>query len=201
MKRIAIVLAALALAAPALAAETAAGSGQDPMAGWKPRKVTNEAKTRKEILAALRQNEQAWKKGDVEAAAAFVDFPVLMVTDDSKGQAHGATWTREQWIEVMKPMFEHPMDMQVKHSPTVFVITDSLATVGDVATFTMKGRPVTVRNSMLMIRTEGKWRVKSMTEGGWGDMMSAQGAGGSSSPGQAGAPQEPPAPPPAPQQK
>jgi uncharacterized protein (TIGR02246 family) len=157
----------------ALAAEQkAAAASDDPMAGWVPPKVKNEAKDKQEIMTLIRGMETASKKGDLEAAAALVDFPVMMMTDDSKGEAMGEPWTREQWTEVMKPFYEKPMkDMQVKHKPSIFLLSDSLASVDDVCTMTQGGKTVTTRNSMFVVRRDGKWLVKAMAEGGWGDMM------------------------------
>jgi uncharacterized protein (TIGR02246 family) len=157
----------------ALAAEQkATPASDDPMAGWVPPKVKNEAKDKQEIMTMIRGMETASKKGDLEAAAALVDFPVMMMTDDSKGEAMGEPWTREQWVEVMKPFYEKPMkDMKVTRKPNIFLLTDSLASVDDVMTMTHAGKTITSRNSMLVIRRDGKWRVKAMAEGGWGDMM------------------------------
>ena len=170
MKRIALALSLLTLAAPTLSAEEKAPEG-DPMAGWKPRKVTREQQDRKEIEALLKAMDDAGKKGDVEAGAALIDFPVLMVTDDSKGEASGMAWTREQWVEMMKPFYAQPMkDTTVAHRPTVFLVSDSLATLGDEWTMTTKGKKTTGRSSMVLVRTGGKWKAKAMMESGWGDM-------------------------------
>lgn len=160
-------------AAVALAAEEKGGAPpDDPMAGWVPRKVTREAADRKEIAALFKAMDDAGKKGDIEAAAALVDFPVLMVTDDKKGQASGEAWSREQWIEVMTPFYKKPMgDMKLSHKPTIFLVTDSLASVDDVVTMTMGKKTITSRNSSLVVRKEGKWLLKAAMEGGWGDMM------------------------------
>jgi hypothetical protein len=121
--------------------------------------------------------EQAGRRGDLAAATALVDFPVLMVTDDSKGEAHAVAWSREQWTAAMQPFYEKPMDMPVTHSPTISILTDSLATVVDRVTFTMGGKTVTSRNSTLLVRKGGQWKVKAMVEGGWGDAMAAATAG------------------------
>jgi ketosteroid isomerase-like protein len=163
------VLALLALVAPALAAEQNAGQG-DPMASWKPPKVRSEQKDKREILAVFAKMEAAEKKGDLEAAAAAVDFPVLMVTDDSKGEAQAASWTKEQWTQVMKPFYEKPMDAKMTHKPSIFMVTDSLATATDSWTMTMGGKTTSGRNSTVFIRRGGEWKIKSMMEGGWGDM-------------------------------
>ncbi len=136
-----VVPASLALAAEE---KTAAPSG-DPMAGWVQPKVRNEAKDRKEIMALFQAMEAAGKSGDVEAAAALVDFPVLMTTDSSKGEGMAETWTREQWVERMKPFYAKPMaDAKVTHKPNIFLMSDSLASVDDVSTMTMGKKSVTM---------------------------------------------------------
>lgn len=185
-----LVPASLALAAeePAPEGKKAAPS-DDPMAGWVPAKVANETKDKQEILALMRSMEAAGKKGDLDAAAALVDFPVTMITDDSKGDAVGEAWSREQWVQVMKPFYDKPMkDTKVTHKPTIFLLSDSLASVDDICTMTTGGKTLRTRNSTLLIRRDGKWLVKAMAEGGWGDMMAAQGtASGAQGPASEGA--------------
>lgn len=177
-----VLLALLLAPSLALAAEPgatgSAGASGDPMAGWVPPKVKNEAKDKQEIQAVFRASEAAMRSGDLEAAAALVDFPVMMMTDDSKGQAMGEAWSREQWIEVMRPFYEKPMkDVKVTHKPNIFLLTDSLASVDDVVTMTQGGKTVTSRNSAFFVRRDGRWRMKAMAEGGWGDMMASPGPG------------------------
>ena len=119
------------------------------MKGWRPPKVKKEKQDRAEIAKLFKAMEAAAKKGDIEAAASLIDFPVLMLTDDSKGEAHGAAWTREQWVKEMEPFYKPMPDMKVKEKPTVFLLTDSLATVTNVATITMGNKkPITTRNGM-----------------------------------------------------
>jgi hypothetical protein len=160
----------------ALAAEQKPAPADDPMAGWVPPKLANPAKDKKEILALFQAMDAAGKRGDIEAAAALIDFPVLMATDDSKGEGMGEMWERERWIEVMKPFYSKPMpDVRVTHKPDIFLLSDSLATVNDVATVKMGARTMTMRNTTLVLRRDGKWLVKAMAEAGWGDMTQAQG--------------------------
>ncbi len=171
MRSLALSVIMMAMAIPATAEEKAGPSGADPMAGWKPPKLAKAQQDRKEIMALFRAMEDAGKKGDLEAAAALVDFPVLMVTDDSKGEATASSWSREQWVQVMAPFYKKPMDMKVTHKPTVFLVSDSLASVGDEATMTMGGKKMVTRSSMLLVRVNGRWKLKSTVEGGWGDSM------------------------------
>jgi hypothetical protein len=143
--------------------------------------------------------EAAGKRGDIEAAAALIDFPVLMATDDSKGEGMGESWERERWIEVMKPFYANPMpEMKVTHKPDVFLLSDSLATVNDVATVKTPGRTITMRNTTLVIRRDGKWLVKAMAEAGWGDLPQLQETPGSAPPAAAPEAGAPPAQRPAP---
>src|SRR6266545_5095761 len=169
----------------ALAAEekTAAPSSGDPMAKWVPPKVTNASKDKQEIQTLLHGMDAASRTGDLDAAVALVDFPVMMMTDDSKGEAKGEPWSREQWTQVMKPFYDKPMkDVKITHKPTIFLLSDSLASVDDVCTMTMGGKTMTTRNSMFVIRKDGKWFVKAMAEGGWGDMVAAGSHGTASGP-------------------
>ncbi len=162
-------LALLALAGGAAAAEPAT-SAQDPMAGWAPPKVKAEGKGKKEIQAVFLKMEAAGKKGDLEAAAAVIDFPVLMVTDDKQGEAAGESWTKEQWVQVMKPFYAKPMEGTIKHKPSIFLVSDSLATANVEWTMKEGGKTMTGRNALILIRKGGEWKVKAMMEGGWGDM-------------------------------
>jgi uncharacterized protein (TIGR02246 family) len=186
----------LAVATVALAAEPqqpGAKAHEDPMMGWVPRPVKNEAADKKEIGALFKSMEDAGRTGSLDAAAALIDFPVLMITDDSKGEAKGEPWSKEQWTKVMTPFYSKPNpDMKSTHKPTVTVLTDSLAAVTDQWTMTMGKQKASGRSAMLVVRTDGKWRVKAMVEGGWGDAMkegpAAGGTGSSTEPAGTGRP-------------
>ena len=151
----------------------------NPMGKWVPPKVKNEAKDKQEIKAYFSKMEAAQKAGDLDAAAALVDFPVTMITDNSKGEGMGETWDREKWVATMKPFYAHmhpAKNVKVTHKPTVFLLSDSLAVVTDVATITHGAKTITSRSAMTLVRKDGEWRAKTMVQGGWGDMPTAQGA-------------------------
>jgi hypothetical protein len=175
MKRL-LLAACLLPASLALAAEERAPPSEDPMAGWVPSKLANPAKDRKEIQALLQAMDAAGKRGDIDAAAALVDFPVVMATDDSKGEGMAESWSREEWMEVMRPFYAKPLtDVKVTHKPDIFLLSDSLASVDDVATVKTRDRTITMRNTTLLVRRDGKWMVKMMAEPGWGDMPQMHG--------------------------
>lgn len=171
-ERFALALAAsLALASQGRAEDKAAG-GADPMAGWVPPVVKNEKKDRQEIEALLKSMDAASTKGDIEAAAALIDFPVLMVTDNAKGEGGGEAWVREQWLQVMRPFYAKPMPpgSQTQGKRTIVLITDSLALVGAGWTMKMGPKKVSGTSGLLLVRKGGEWKAKAMVEGGWGDI-------------------------------
>ena len=189
---VAVLAQATGSAEPSKTPETAG----DPMAAWRPpKKLTpaEEKKSRQEILAVFKKMEQAGQKGELDAAVALVDFPVLMLTDTKAGDAVGEPWTEEQWRKVMAPFYEKPMkDMKVTHNPKVFFVTDALASVDDDWTMTMGKKKISGRSTSLVARKGGEWKVKAMVEGGWGDMPMPEAGAGGGAPGQQGAtPAEP----------
>jgi len=167
-------------ALPARAADEKSG-GADPMAGWEPSVIKSADKDKKEITALLKAMEGAAAKGDLDAAVALMDFPVLMVTDDSQGDASAEPWSREQWVTMMKPFYSKPMPpgSMTSGKPAIFLVSDSLATVGFPWTMKMGGKSVSGTSATLVIKKGGAWKVKSSIEGGWGDAMAGGGAGGS----------------------
>lgn len=147
--------------------------GSDPMAGWTPRKVTpaQEKQGSQQIHQLFKKMEHAGMKGDLDAAVALVDFPVLMLTDTKAGEAVGAPYTEEQWRQEMGPFYQNPpKDMRMTHSPKIFFISEVLASVDDSWTMTMGKKKTAGRSGLLVIRKGGEWKVKAMVEGGWGDM-------------------------------
>lgn len=195
MRRIAVCLVSLVLTAPAWAQDkeykespaATGGSGtpmdMSKMGPW-TRKPTNEAKTRQEIEAWVKEGDAIMKRRDFEADLARADFPVYMVTDDSKGVPMAETYDRQKFSEMMRPMFEQmPADMQVTHKLDVTVLSDSLATLTDNFTMTMGGKKVSGRSSATLVKREGQWKWKSYVEAGWGDAPSS-GVGGSGTSGE-----------------
>jgi hypothetical protein len=150
------------------------GGGMDmSKMGPGSRRPTNEAGTKKEIAGFFKETDELEKKGDFDGMLARVDFPVFMLTDDSKGVPRAEAWSQEQYVAMMKPMMEHmPKDVKVTHKPTVTVLSDSLVNVTDDFTMTMGKQKMSGRNMGVLVKRDGKWRWKMMGEAGWGDMPS-----------------------------
>jgi hypothetical protein len=183
-------LMALALAAPALAQ-----SGQDPMStgqqAQKPqvdmskmgpwtRKPANEGEIRKDIERFLKDEERLMKQRDFQSMIGRIDFPVYMVTDDSRGTPMTKEFNQQEYVATMKPAFDQtPKDLEAKHRWKVTVLSDALATVSDDFTLKHGGETKEGRSAALVVKRGGQWKWKTMAEAGWGDTMTGVGGAGS----------------------
>ena len=180
-------LALCALATPALAQEkkdtppagaSAAAPDMSKMGPWS-RKPTNEARTKKDVDAFFKEEDALMKKRDFDGMLARMDFPVYMLTDDSKGVPMAKLYTREEYVKEMKGFWDNmPKDMKVTHKPTVTVLSDSLVSVTDDFNMQMGGKKMSGRNQAFLVKRDGQWKWKQMAEAGWGDAAQA-GTGGS----------------------
>jgi hypothetical protein len=170
----------LGLGGVALAQEKAAPpqpqGGMPDMTKMGPmsRKVTKEDK--KGIEELYKSMQAAWKGGDINALADLVDFPVIMLSDDSKGEAKYFSATREQWIEMMKPMMNMPKDIKWQHKHTAHFLSDSLAAVIEETSMTMGKTKGKWKGLAVVTLRDGRWKFKEMAEAGWGDMKPPAGA-------------------------
>lgn len=160
-----LVLAALLL--PSLAG----GADLAGPASRVPRGVKDEARAKKEIQELFLGFDDAGENGDADAAAALLDFPLLVATDGAKGEASGAPWTRERWLETMAPVYDVPLkNARISHKAQVFLVSDALATVNLITTVTKGGKSTVERTAAIVIRRDGEWRIKARVESGWSDV-------------------------------
>jgi hypothetical protein len=165
--------AVLAFSATAFAEDKPATppSGAPDMTKMGPlsRPVKNPDK--KGVDEAFKSMMEACKRGDVDAAADNVDFPVIMLSDDSSGAAKSFSASREQWVAIMKPMITNmPKDMKMTHKHDVTFLSDTLAVAiedNGISTGQIKGK---WKSMSVLNRKDGKWKFKQMAEAGWGDM-------------------------------
>ena len=157
-----------AAGAPAAAAP-AAGAPDMTKMGPMSRPVTKEDK--KGVDALYKALDEGWKKGDAEAVAENVDFPVIMMSDDSSGAVQHFEASRDQWIGMMKPMMANmPKDMKMSHKHTTFFLSDDMAVAIEDESMTMGKTKGKWKGMAVLTLRDGRWKIKQMTEAGWGDM-------------------------------
>jgi hypothetical protein len=173
-----IAFAALTLAAPVLAADEAkpaapvAGAPDMSKMGPMARPVKNEKADQKELADFGKAYEAASKKHDLAAMVDLTDFPVVMMTDSSKGEFKMVQMSKDEWTGMMKPFVDNaPKDMKMEMGKvTCTMMSDDLAQCVGVSTLSMGKMKGKYNSAMIMTRSGGKWKVKSMMEAGWGDM-------------------------------
>jgi len=181
-------LSVLALTGSALAQDKAdkaappAGLPDMSKMGPMSRPVTKEDK--KGIDATFKAMQDAFKKGDVNALADLVDFPVTMLSDDSTGAVKTFNAPRDQWITMMKPFLENtPKDVKMTHKHTPYFLSDTLAVTVEENGMQMGKTKGKWKSMSVLTLKDGKWKFKEMAEAGWGDMKppSTAAAGGAPS--------------------
>jgi hypothetical protein len=134
------------------------------------RPVTKEKEDKKGVDEMLKAVEDAWQKGDVNAVADNIDFPVIMLSDDSTGAARHYEATREQWIAMMTPMVTNmPKDVKHQMKHTAHFLSDTLGLVVEDTTLSgkVKGK---FKSFEVVNYKDGKWKIKEMAQAGWGDV-------------------------------
>jgi hypothetical protein len=167
MTRALVVAALLLPLAPAVAADAPARGPASRV----PRDPKAEARDKKEIQELFLAFDDAGEKGDADAAASLVDFPLLVATDGARGEASGQLWTREKWLETLAPVYDVPLkNAKITHRAQVFLVSDALATVNLVTTVTKDGKAKVERSAAIVVRRDGEWRIKARVEAGWSDV-------------------------------
>jgi hypothetical protein len=140
------------------------------MGPW-TRTAKDEKAIKKEINDLFKQSEDLMKAGDQAGLLAQIDFPVMMITDDSKGVPSGDLWNQEKYVQVMKPFWENQSkDAKMTHKLAITVLSDSLADVIDDFSMTEGRKHHTGTNTSVLVKRDGHWKWKVMVEAGWGDM-------------------------------
>ena len=138
------------------------------------RKVTKEDKAG--IDAMYKAMEEAHKKGDVNAMADLIDFPIMMVTDDSKGVESHSEWNKDMWVKMMEPFVKNtPKDMKDTHKRSYRFLSPDLAFVDIDENMTMGKMKGAWKAESMVVHKDGKWKVKMDAEAGWGDMKPPEG--------------------------
>ena len=162
-------VASLMVAGWAVAQDKPAGAPDMKTMGPMSRQPKKAQQAQKELKKFYADWDACWKKGDLNAAADMVDFPVMMLTDSSKGEFKAEQWTRDQWIGVMKPFTDPAVMKNVKWTSkqTCFLMSDDLASCEIAGTMQMGKTKGKMNSHNILIRKDGKWKATEMMEAGW----------------------------------
>ena len=107
-----------------------------------------------------------------EAFARVVSFPVLMVTTDAQGVATAGPMDRAQFVKTMSmPPEAEAAAKQMQHGkPELHWVTPSIVFVTTPWSMGEGKQKLTWTSGMLLMKDDTGWRVKTMVEGGWGDV-------------------------------
>ena len=83
------------------------------------------------IRVLLHEMECAYRNSDLAAAAALIDFPLMVMTGGSGGGALDVSLGPEQWLQAVEPRFNGQPAEQEPRTSTVVVITESIAWIED----------------------------------------------------------------------
>jgi len=148
---------------------------------FSPRTATNVNQLQAEVDAVLDAAHAAYLRGDLEAVSKTIDFPVLMVTDNSKADGMATTWDREQFLHhhaaVAREFSPDAMEgiKSAKRSRNYTFISDTIVAVNQEDEASLEGKAVKWKSFALLAKSNGTWRVKAQAEGGWGDTIMARG--------------------------
>jgi ketosteroid isomerase-like protein len=189
MIKLATVLCGLALATPAMAqapaqpaapphgaaapAPPAAAPAAPDMTKMGPmtRKVAKEDK--KGIADFYKAWEEGFKKSDINALVALVDFPVIMMSDNSKGEEGHFEANREQWTKMFSAFLATPKDVKFSSKQAPTFLSETLAVVIESMNMTAGKTKGSWKGFSVLTLKDGKWKLKQMAEAGWGDMAPA----------------------------
>jgi hypothetical protein len=113
----------------------------------------------------LSELDSAYQHSDLAAAAALVDFPLVVLKAVSNGWAQNGSWSSEEWLKAVEPQFNGPPAAKARHGHAISMVTDSLAWVEDVRILMADSHvPDGAHKLTLVIRKGRKWLVKAIVE-------------------------------------
>jgi hypothetical protein len=137
-----------------LQADPAPGTGADP------RSIG--------IRVLLQEMECAYRNSDMAAAAALIDFPLVVMTGGSGGPALDVSLGPEQWLEGVEPRFNGPPGERATRWSTVVVITESVAWIeDDRAAIAQPSSIEGTQRSVIAVRRHGRWLIKALVGPSW----------------------------------
>ncbi len=127
----------------------------------------------REVDLLLSELDSAYQHSDLAAAAALIDFPLVVLKAASNGWERNGSWSSEEWLEAVEPQFNGPPAAKVRRGHAISMVTDSLAWVEDARIVIADTHlPDRVQRLALVIRKGRRWLVKALVERTWPELVS-----------------------------
>jgi hypothetical protein len=114
-----------------------------------------------------RDRDEAHKRGDWELLRMTVDFPTTIVSDSADGEAIAYSFEeaefRERAANAMRLVPRAPVD----HNRRFIFLSDHLAINLEENSVKVGEETLRFKAAHLVIRKDGRWKVKTVVEGGW----------------------------------
>jgi hypothetical protein len=127
---------------------------------------------RGEVDLLLSELDSAYQHSDLAAAAALIDFPLVVLKAASNGWARHGSWSSEEWLKAVEPRFNGPPAAKVRHGHAISMVTDSLAWVEDSRILLADTHLADRAHKLaLVIRKGRRWLVKAIVT--WPELVSS----------------------------
>lgn len=112
-------------------------------------------------------------KNELDDMADMAVFPLVVVTDDSDGNAVSQSWDAATFKQAMD-LTSQGVDLAsitIENNRKPIFLSKNLAVVITDAITTIAGQSQQSRYADIMVKQDGAWKYKSMIQSGWGDML------------------------------
>lgn len=118
-----------------------------------------------DIRALFRRLEYAYRSCDLAAAAALIDFPLVVMTTGPDGRALDLRLGPEEWLAAVEPRFNGQPREQMRRTSKIVLVTDSLARIEDDRSTIARPRSTEGdRRSVVVVRKRSKWLIKAICD-------------------------------------
>jgi hypothetical protein len=139
---------------------------QSPLTATRFTPTSEETET---LLAWFDRYDAHARRNDTEAMADMALFPLVVMTNDSRGECVAQEWDRSTFIQAMD--MAAPGSVEIDNQRRPVFLNSHLAVVVTDSTVTADGQTQHMRYVDVMAKAGGEWRFKSMIQAGWGDML------------------------------
>jgi hypothetical protein len=126
--------------------------------------------------AFFRERNEAITQGKWEVLRAQEDYPILVVTNTTTGEAVYDLWDEGRNGEVMGQAAPYFPRTELIHEDRQYLfLSNDLVISYETNSYVLDGRRVSWKAANLLVKREGKWRNKAILEGGFGDFLRLRG--------------------------